>query len=89
VTPAPKAQPLTDAERELLDFSGLWFRYEGHREAAILDLFGVSAIRFHQRVNKLIDREEALAYAPILVNRLRNERQNRREQRAQKPVGVL
>lgn len=36
--------------------------------------FGLSITRYWQRVNRLLDTEEALAYNPVLVNRLRRLR---------------
>ena len=43
--------------------------------------FGVSAARYHQLLNRLIDRPEALEYDPTLVQRLRRLRETRRRGR--------
>jgi hypothetical protein len=70
-------QPLTDLERSLLDFAGKTWRYAGHRDQAIRDLFDLSATRYHQLVLGLLDRPEALAYAPTTVRRLQRLRDQR------------
>lgn len=77
---------LTDLERELLDFAGLTWRSAGLREQAIRDRFGVSATRYHQMVHGLIQRPEALAYAPSTVKRLQRLEERRRRQRTQMRV---
>jgi len=65
---------LTERQQALLDFAGRWYRYAGAQEQAILDEFGLSATRFRQQINDLIDRQAALAYAPTTVKRLRRLR---------------
>lgn len=73
---------LTDLERELLDFAGLWFKYAGAQEQEIRDRFDLSATNYWQKVNALLDRPEALAYAPTTVNRLRRVRAERQAARS-------
>ena len=65
---------LTDREREILDFENGWWRHRGSKEDAIRAQFDVSAIRYTQQLNQLLDRPEALAYSPTVVNRLRRVR---------------
>lgn len=74
--------PLTDLERELLDFAGLWWRYAGAQEQAIRDDFHVSGTRFWQLLNDLIERPEALAYDPVTINRYRRMRDQRQAARS-------
>lgn len=68
---------MTDDERRMLDLAGERWNYAGSLEQRVRDEFGISLTRFYQRVNQLIDTEEALAYAPITVNRLRRLRGGR------------
>lgn len=63
-------EPLTDLERELLDFAALTWRSAGRREQAIRTRFDVSGTRYAQLVRGLLERPEALAYAPVTVRRL-------------------
>jgi len=68
---------LSELETRILDFEGSWWRYAGAKEAAIKELFDVTAPRYYQPLNDLIDRHDALAAAPMLVNRLRRLREAR------------
>lgn len=77
---------LTDLERELLDFAGLWWRYAGAQEQEIRDHFDLSATSYWRKVNALLDRPEALAYAPTTVKRLQRLRAERQAARSGRRV---
>lgn len=62
---------LTDRERAILDFEAGWWQQRGAKEDAIRAQFDLSPIRYTQLLNQLLDRPEALAYSPTVVNRLR------------------
>lgn len=68
---------LSDLESRILDFERNWWRYAGAKESAIKELFDLSAPRYYQLLNDLIDREDALLASPMLVKRLRRLRQAR------------
>jgi Leucine-rich repeat (LRR) protein len=68
---------LSELEVQILDFEGNWWRYAGAKEAAIKELFDLSAPRYYQLLNDLIDRDDALAASPMLVKRLRRLREAR------------
>ncbi|WKW86328.1 helix-turn-helix DNA binding domain protein [Gordonia phage Budski] len=68
---------MTDEEKAMLDLAGQRWNYAGSLEQKVRDEFGISLTRFYQRVNQLIDTEEALAYSPVVVNRLRRLRTRR------------
>lgn len=72
---------LTDREREILTFERGRWKYAGAKETAIRELFGFSGHQYHQVLNALLDRPEALAHDPMLVKRLRRLRETRRAQR--------
>ena len=74
-------------EREMLAFEGQWWRYAGAKEAAIRERFGMSATRYYQVLNTLVDRPEALALDPLLVRRLRRMRAARQRQRPDRTLG--
>ena len=61
---------MTEDDRRMLDFAGQWWHNAGATEDAIAREFGLSATRYWQRVNRLLDDPEATAYAPDTVNRL-------------------
>jgi hypothetical protein len=71
---ADPAPGLSERERAMLAFERRWWRRAGAKEQAIRDTFGLSATRYYQVLNRLIDRPEALAYDPVLVTRLRRLR---------------
>lgn len=75
---------LTDRERGILDFAALTWRLPGAKEQAIRDRFDMSAARYHQLLNGLIDRPEAWAYAPATVKRLRRLRDRARAARSRR-----
>jgi hypothetical protein len=79
---------LTRREREILAFERQWWRYAGAKEQAIRDLFAMSATRYYQVLNALIDRTEALAHDPMLVKRLRRLRASRQRQRSARRLGI-
>jgi hypothetical protein len=74
--------PLSDRERELLAFERSWWKEEGSKERAVRARFAMSATRYYQLLNELIDRPEALAEDPMLIRRLRRRRTARQRQRA-------
>ena len=79
---------LTDTDRAILDFERNWWKYQGRKEAAILEIFGLSGTRYYQRLNALIDDPDALAYDAQLVNRLRRQRVSKQRARNPQRVGL-
>ena len=79
---------LTDRERAMLDFERQWWRYAGSKEQAVRELFDMSATRYYQVLNALIDREEAVDYDPMLVKRLRRMRSSRQRARTARRLGM-
>ena len=73
---------MTDLERRILDFEAQWWQYVGNKEHEIVRRFEMSAVRYTQKLNNLLDDPEALAHNPILVNRLRRIRSKRNAARA-------
>ena len=81
--PAGAAPPRAD----VLAFERQWWRYAGAKETAIREQFGLSATRYYQVLNTVIDRPEALAVDPLLVRRLRRMRATRQRQRSARHPG--
>ncbi len=75
-------------EREILTFEGQWWKYAGAKEQAIRELFDMSATRYYQVLNALVDKPEALAADPLLVKRLRRLRSSRQRTRAARRLGI-
>ena len=94
-TPAPLSaadpageQPLTERETAILSFERQWWKYAGAKETAIRDLFDMSATRYYQVLNALIDKPEALVADPMLVKRLRRLRSTRQRTRSARRLGL-
>lgn len=73
---------LSDLEMRILEFEKNWWRFAGAKESAIKELFDLSAPRYYQLLNDLIDREDAVAASPMLVKRLRRLREARMSARS-------
>lgn len=82
------AQGLSERDRAILAFERQWWRYAGAKEQAVRELFSMSATRYYQVLNALIDRPEALVADPMLVKRLRRLRATRQRQRSARRLGL-
>jgi Protein of unknown function (DUF3263) len=78
---------LSERDREILAFERHWWKYAGAKEQAVRDLFDMSATRYYQVLNALLDRPEALAADPMLVKRLRRLRAARQRARSARRLG--
>jgi Protein of unknown function (DUF3263) len=74
-------------DREILEFERQWWKYAGAKETAIRESFDMSATRYYQVLNALIDRPEALVADPLLVRRLRRMRAERQRARSARRLG--
>lgn len=85
---AQAAAVLSERDQQILAFERLWWKYAGAKEQAVRDQFAMSATRYYQVLNALIDRPEAIAFDPLLVKRLRRLRSARQRQRSARRLGV-
>lgn len=65
---------LTEEDRAILDLERKTFRYVGAKEKRIREQFGLTALQYFVRLNRLLEQPAALIYAPAVVNRLRDRR---------------
>jgi hypothetical protein len=79
---------LTERDFKILEFERQWWKYSGAKEQAIRDLFQMSATRYYQVLNTLIDNEEALVADPMLIKRLRRLREFRQRSRSARKLGI-
>lgn len=79
---------LSERDRAILAFERQWWKYAGAKETAIRELFGLSATRYYQVLNTLIDDPDALAADPLLVKRLRRMRDERQRARSARRLGA-
>ncbi len=85
--PVPSGE-LTERDRAILAFERQWWKYAGAKEQAVRELFDMSATRYYQLLNALIDRPEALEADPMLVKRLRRLRAARQRARSARRLGI-
>jgi hypothetical protein len=76
---------LSERDRAVLTFEKQRWKYAGSKEQAIRDQFGISANRYYQVLNALLDRPEALEFEPTVVGRLRRRREVRQRARSNHP----
>lgn len=92
--PSPAAEwpdptlSLSDRDRLLLEFERESWKLTVPKERAIREQFGFSPARYHQLLNRVVERPEAIAYDPMLVRRLRRVREARRRRRVAGQLGV-
>ena len=79
---------LSSRDREILAFERQWWKYAGAKEQAVKELFDMSATRYYQVLNALIDTTEALEADPMLVKRLRRLRASRQRARSARRLGI-
>ncbi len=72
---------LSERDQAIFGFERQWWKYSGAKEQAIRELFDMSATRYYQLINSLIDTPEALEFDPMLVKRLRRMRSSRQAAR--------
>ncbi len=84
VVEVPEGLSATDAS--ILAFEKQWWRYAGAKETAIRELFDLSATRYYQQLNALLDNPAALAAEPLLVKRLRRLRDARQRERSARRI---
>ena len=80
--PETSGHGLSERDRAVLGFERQWWKYSGAKEAAIRELFDMSATRYYQLINSLIDTPEALECDPMMVKRLRRMRSSRQASRS-------
>ena len=88
VMPAPSDIELSGRDQAILAFERQWWKFAGAKEHAIRLQFDLSATRYYQVLNALIDRPEALAHDPMVVKRLRRLRAARQRARSARRLGI-
>jgi len=83
--PEPAREPetgLSARDAAILDFERQWWRHAGAKEEAIRSQFQLSAARYYQLLNVVIDTPDAVRHDPMLVRRLQRARDARTTARA-------
>ena len=72
---------LSERDQAILEFEGSWWTFAGRKQAAIRDRFGISASSYRRILASLMESEDAESADPLLVRRLRRDRDMRRRAR--------
>lgn len=79
---------LDQQAREILAFERTWWKQVGSKERAIREHFSMSATRYYQLLNELVDSDAAYQEDPMLIRRLRRQRAARQKQRQARRLGL-
>jgi hypothetical protein len=74
---------LTERDQAILDFERSWWTEPGPKDTAIRERFELSGTRYYQLLTELLDDDDAMAYDPLLIRRLRRVRERRRRARVE------
>jgi hypothetical protein len=85
--PAPESG-LSARDASILDFERQWWRHVGAKEDAIRSQFSLSAARYYQLLNAVIDSPAAVRHDPMLVRRLLRARDARTTARAARAFNI-
>lgn len=73
---------MTDLERAILDVESRFWRHAGAKEDHVRQHLGLTPLAYYQRLNALLDRRDAIEYAPQVVARLQRVRRRPRSRAA-------
>jgi hypothetical protein len=79
---------LMQQEIDILDFERSWWKHAGVKEQAIKERFEMSATKYYQLLNELLEKPGAMEHDPILVKRLKRLRVYRQRQRVARLLGA-
>lgn len=74
----PTMAEFTDEHRAILDFERSWWKYAGAKEAEVHARFAMTATRYYQVLNWVIDQPEAIVHDPLTTRRLQRLRDQQR-----------
>jgi len=77
---------LTQRDRDILDFERSWWSATSPKDVQIRERFELSATRYYQLLGEMLDTDDAMAYDPLVVKRLRRQRDRRRRARLEPRV---
>lgn len=82
-----RASALSARDERILSFERQWSNHAGAKEEAIRLEFALSAARYYQVLNAVLELPGAVAFDPMLVKRLHRIRDLRTEARSAHRVG--
>ena len=83
-----EAPGLDERYARILDFEREWWRHAGAKEDAIRTEFSLTAARYYQLLNAVIDTPAAVRHDPMLVRRLLRARDARTSARSSRAFRI-
>jgi hypothetical protein len=80
------AVALTERDRAIIEFERTWWSEGVSKESIIRERFELSTTRYYELLADLIDSDEAYAYDPLVIRRLRRLRDRRRRARFERQI---
>jgi Protein of unknown function (DUF3263) len=81
----PTVPELTERQRAIIAFEGSWWTQDDARDTVIRARFACSSEDYYHELNQLLDQPSALTFDPLVVRRLRRQRERRRRARIDGP----
>lgn len=79
------ASALTERQVSIIEFEATWWMQDEARDLAIRARFSCSTEEYYQELNQVLDHPDALSVDPLVVRRLRRQRERRRRARLDGP----
>jgi hypothetical protein len=86
--PTEHPPALTEREQAIIEFEATWWSRDESRDATIRARFACSEEDYYQELNRLLDHPGALSFDPLVVRRLRRQRERRRRARIDGQIGT-
>lgn len=77
---------LTERDQAIIEFEQSWWSEDASKESIIRERFELSTTRYYELLGELIDSDEAYAYDPLVIRRLRRLRDRRRKARFERQI---
>ncbi len=72
---------LTERDKAILDFERSWWAEPGSKADAVRERFELSSTRYYELLAEILADPESLTHDPLLVRRLKRDRDRRRRER--------
>lgn len=72
---------LTERQLAMIEFEGTWWHHDESRDVLIRARFACSPDEYYRELNDVLDHPLALSADPLVVRRLRRQRERRRRAR--------
>ena len=78
---------LTERQRAIIEFEARWWMEDDARDTLVRARFACSSEEYYQELNQLLDHPASISFDPLVVRRLRRQRERRRRARLDGPAG--